>query len=72
MKRLTIHLNHVEKRREEKFNSITKKKESKSKIYNTLTYYVSQLEDAHSIINDINDNKRPRNNVKSWYLSNIR
>ena len=65
MKRLTVHLKRVEKKTE----VINGK--SKSKITNTLSFKMKEGSHAHSIINNINENHHPLNNVKSWYLSNI-
>jgi len=69
MKRLTIHLKNVRKKSEEVL--VEGQKKTKSKIYNTLSYMVHDEEDANRVISNINDNTKPRNNVKSWYLSNI-
>ena len=66
MKRLTIHLKRVNK----KTDVIDGK--SVSKIYNTLSYKVKDEEDANRIVNHINENEKPRNNIKKWYLSGIR
>lgn len=70
MKRLTIHLKNVRKKSEEVL--VEGQKITKSKIYNTLSYSVQDEEDANRIIANINENSKPRNNVKSWHLSNIR
>ena len=43
-----------------------------SKIFNTLSYEVKDEEDAHRIVNHINEYEKPRNNVKKWYLSGLR
>jgi hypothetical protein len=40
-------------------------------IRNTITYEVGNNEEAQKIVTDINENGKPRNNVKKWYLSNI-
>ena len=66
MKRLTIHLKRVNK----KTDVIDGK--SVSKIHNTLSYKVKDEEDANRIVNHINENEKPRNNIKKWYLSGIR
>ena len=66
MKRLTIHLKRVNK----KTDVVDGK--SVSKIYNTLSYKVKDEEDANRIVNHINENEKPRNNIKKWYLSGIR
>ena len=65
MKRLTIHLKRVPKKTE----VIDGK--SVTKIFNTLSYHVADEEEANKIINNINENEKPRNNVKKWYLSSI-
>jgi len=65
MKRLTIHLKRVPKKTE----VIDGK--SVTKIFNTLSYHVADEEEANKIINNINENEKPRNNVKKWYLSGI-
>jgi len=65
MKRLTIHLKRVPKKTE----VIDGK--SVTKIFNTLSYYVADEEEANKIINNINENEKPRNNVKKWYLYGI-
>ena len=66
MKRLTVHLKGVNK----KTDVIDGK--SVSKIYNTLSFKVKDEEDANRIVNHINENEKPRNNVKKWYLSGIK
>tara|TARA_Y100000592_G_C5195725_1_gene188234 strand:+ start:167 stop:367 length:201 start_codon:yes stop_codon:yes gene_type:complete len=66
MKRLTVHLKRVNK----KTDVIDGK--SVSKIYNTLSFKVKDEEDANRIVNHINENEKPRNNVKKWYLSGIK
>ena len=65
MKRLTIHLKRVPK----KTDVIDGK--SVSKIINTLSFKVENEDEAHRIIANINENEKPRNNVKKWYISNI-
>ena len=70
MKRLTVHLKNVKKKSEEII--VEGQKKTKSKIYNTLSFIIEGEEDANRIIANLNENKKPRNNVKSWYLSNIR
>jgi len=70
MKRLTVHLKNVKKKSEEII--VEGQKKTKSKIYNTLSFMVEGEEDANRIIANLNENKKPRNNVKSWYLSNIK
>jgi len=65
MKRLTIHLKRVPKKTE----VIDGK--SVTKIFNTLSYHVADEEEANKIINNINENEKPRNNIKKWYLSGI-
>ena len=69
MKRLTVHLKSVNKKSEEVI--IEGQKKTKSKIYNTLSFMVEGEEDATKIIANINEHRKPRNNVKSWYLSNV-
>ncbi len=65
MKRLTIHLKRVNKKTEVvNDNSI-------SKIFNTLYYRVRNEEEAIKLVTNINENEKPRNNVKKWYLSGI-
>lgn len=66
MKRLTVHLKRVNKKTEV-IDGV-----SKSKIYNTLSYRVKDEDEANIIVNNINENETPRNNVKKWYLSGIR
>jgi hypothetical protein len=61
MKRLTVHLKKVRKDRVD----------GKSIIRNTLAYEVANEAEAMSILNMINDRK-PKNNVAKWYISNIR
>lgn len=70
MKRLTVHLKNVKKKSEEII--VEGQKKTKSKIYNTLSFMVEGEEDANRIIANLNENKKPRNNVKSWYLSNVK
>ena len=65
MKRLTVHLKRVDK----KIEVINGR--SKSRITNTLSFNVKTTEGVNSIISHINETYVPRNNVKSWYLSNI-
>jgi hypothetical protein len=65
MKRLTIHLKRVPKKTE----VIDGK--SVTKIFNTLSYHVADEEETNKIINNINENEKPRNNIKKWYLSGI-
>ena len=62
MKRLTVHLKRVNK----KTDVIDGK--SVSKIYNTLSFKVKDEEDANRIVNHINENEKPRNNVKKYLL----
>lgn len=66
MKRLTVHLKRVNKKTE----VIDGK--SSSKIFNTLSYKVKDEDEANRIVTHINENEKPRNNVKKWYLSGIR
>ena len=66
MKRLTIHLKRVPKKTE------VVDGKSISKIFNTLSYRVTDEEEANRIVTNINENEKPRNNVKKWYLSGIR
>ena len=66
MKKLTIHLNRVPK----KTDVIDGK--SVTKIFNTLSFRVKNEDEAHKIVADINENQKPRNNIKKWYISNIR
>jgi len=70
MKRLTVHLSSVRKKSEEVV--VDGQKKIKSKIYNTLSFSVKGEEDANLIVSNINDHQQPRNNVKSWHISNIR
>jgi len=65
MKRLTVHLKRVEKKTE------VKDGKSKTRITNTLSFPVKSEEDVTAILTNINETYVPRNNVKSWYLSNI-
>lgn len=64
MKRLTVHLKHVTKKRNEVPNG-------KSHIYNTLAFNVNSEVEAEHIVAQINDTK-PKNNVSKWYVSNIK
>ena len=66
MKRLTVHLKRVNKKTE------VIDGESKSKIFNTLSYKVKDEDEAKRVVTSINENEKPRNNVKKWYLSGIR
>ena len=66
MKRLTVHLKRVNKKTE------VIEGKSVSKIFNTLSYRVKDDEDAQRIITQINENEKPRNNVKKWYLTNLK
>ena len=66
MKRLTVHLKRVNKKTE----VIDGK--TNSKIFNTLSYKVKDENEANRIVTHINENEKPRNNVKKWYLSGIR
>jgi len=66
MKRLTVHLKRVNKKTE-----VIDGKTS-SKIFNTLSYKVKDENEANRIVTHINENEKPRNNVKKWYLSGIR
>ena len=66
MKRLTVHLKRVNKKTE------VIERKSVSKIFNTLSYQVKDDEDAQRIITQINENEKPRNNVKKWYLTNLK
>jgi len=65
MKRLTVHLNRVNKRSEVKDGKTI------TKIVNTLTYKVKDDNEAKMRVIHINENDQPRNNVKKWYTSNI-
>ncbi len=65
MKRLTIHLKRVNKKTE------VVNDKSISKIFNTLSYRVRNEEEAIKLVTNINENEKPRNNVKKWYLSGI-
>jgi hypothetical protein len=66
MKRLTVHLKRVNKKTEV-IDGV-----SKSKIFNTLSYKVKDEEEANRVVTSINENEKPRNNVKKWYLSGVR
>lgn len=66
MKRLTVHLKRVNKKTEV-IDGV-----SKSKIFNTLSYEVKDEDEAKRVVTSINENEKPRNNVKKWYLSGIR
>lgn len=66
MKRLTIHLNRVNKKTDVVDGKTT------SKIFNTLSYKVVDEDEANRIVTNINENGTPRNNIKKWYLSGIR
>jgi len=65
MKRLTVHLKRVDKKTE------VIDGRSKTKITNTLSFPVKSEEQVTAILTNINESYVPRNNVKSWYLSNI-
>ena len=65
MKRLTVHLKRVDKKTE------VIDGRSKTKITNTLSFPVRSEEQVTAILTNINESYVPRNNVKSWYLSNI-
>lgn len=62
MKRLTIHLNSGKKTR---INN-------KDVLNNTLSFIVKDEEEANVIVQKHNNNPRKKNNVKKWYLSNIK
>ena len=66
MKRLTVHLNRVNKK------TYVENGKSKSHMTNTLSFFIKNDNDVTAILTDINENHVPRNNVKSWYLSNIK
>ena len=66
MKRLTVHLKRVKKTTE------IKEGRSRSKIHNTLSFKVKDEFEAHKIMGNIKDNHHPQNNIKKWYLSNVR
>jgi len=65
MKRLTVHLKRVDKKTE------VIEGKSKTRITNTLSFPVKTEEEVTAIVTNINETYVPRNNVKSWYLSNI-
>lgn len=62
MKRLTIHLKSVGKY----------KVGTKDMIKNTLSFRVTDEEEALTIVQKYNNNPRKKNNVSKWYLSNIK
>jgi hypothetical protein len=66
MKRLTVHLKRVNKKTDV-IDGV-----SKSKIFNTLSYKVKDEDDAQRIITQINEHEKPRNNVKKWYITNLK
>ena len=66
MKRLTVHLKRVKKTTE------IKEGRSRSKIHNTLSFKVKDESEALKVIANINDTNHPQNNIKKWYLSNVR
>ncbi len=72
MKRLTVHLKRVKPKRERTFKTVdgVKVEVNKDIIRNTLSFQVSNEDEAMKIVNEINE-ANPRNNVKKWYLSNI-
>jgi|TARA_B110000211_G_scaffold234620_1_gene305170 hypothetical protein len=69
MKRLTLHLKHAHPRVEKR--TVKGQTMDKTIIRNTLSFEVDNNDEATKIVSDINDNAKPRNNVKKWYLSNI-
>jgi len=73
MKRLTVHLNRVKPKRERTFKIVdgVRVEVNKDIIRNTLAYEVRNEEEAQKIVNEINETN-PRNNIKKWYLSNIK
>lgn len=73
MKRLTVHLKRVRPTREKRYikRDGANIEVHKDIIRNTLSYSVNNEEEAQKIINSINETN-PRNNVKKWYLSNIK
>jgi|TARA_R110000751_G_scaffold27200_1_gene71985 hypothetical protein len=69
MKRLTVHLNNTKTRNEKRM--VKGAPTDKQIRRNTVTYQVSDEDEAKKVISDINEYQNPRNNVKKWYLSNI-
>ena len=71
--RLTVHLNRVKPTREKRFENRegVRVEVTKDIIRNTLAFEVDSEDEAMKIVNEINEGN-PRNNVKKWYLSNIR
>ena len=70
MKRLTIHLSNTKTINEKRMvKGLLADKQIRR---NTITYEVDGEDSAKKIVADINEYQKPRNNVKKWYLSNIR
>jgi hypothetical protein len=71
--RLTVHLNRVKPTREKRYitKDGVKVEVMKNITRNTLAFKVHDEDEAMKIVNEINESN-PRNNVKKWYLSNIR
>jgi hypothetical protein len=73
MRRLTVHLKRVKPTREKRYENRdgVRVEVIKNITRNTVTYEVSNEEEALKIVNGINEGN-PRNNVNKWYLSNIK
>lgn len=73
MKRLTVHLKRVSKIKQKRFETKdgVRNEVLKDIIYNTESHIVKNEEAALKIVNQINDGN-PKNNVKKWYLSNLK
>lgn len=73
MKRLTVHLKRVSKIKQKRFETKdgVRNEVLKDIIYNTESHIVKNEEAALKILNQINDGN-PKNNVKKWYLSNLK
>ena len=69
MKRLTVHLKHAHPRVEKR--KVKEQILDKTIIRNTLSFEVSNDDEATKIVSGLNETGKPLNNVKKWYLSNI-
>jgi hypothetical protein len=72
-KRLTVHLKRVKPVREKRYETKdgVRIEVVKNITRNTLAFKVYDEDEAMKIVNEINETN-PRNNVKKWYLSNIK
>ncbi len=62
MQRLTIHLKKFKK----------EYRDGKQYVKNTLSFRVADEYEAQEIVNSMNQSSKNRNNIKKWYLSNIK